>query len=173
MTATTRELPDCEIFDSLTPKQRIEVLRLMEPRSFAPGMAILEEGQHTRGLWVIREGRCEVVKAGPHGTAQTIAELSPGCVFGEMSFFQTAPHSATVRGVTEVNTLHLSAENYAKLEETCLAAAHRISHSIAVILAGRLRRMDDWTTRLLDQAAPSKHEEWSDFRAKLYNDLDL
>jgi CRP/FNR family transcriptional regulator, cyclic AMP receptor protein len=173
MTATTRELPDCEIFDSITPAQRIEVLRLMEPQSFEPGMAILEEGEHTRGLWVIKEGRCEVVKSGPHGTAQTIAELSPGCVFGEMSFFQTAPHSATVRALTHVSTLYLSAKNYAKLEETCLAAAHRLSHAISVILAGRLRRMDDWTTHLLDQAAPSKHEEWSDFRAKLYNDLDF
>lgn len=173
MTATTRELPDCEIFDSLTPKQRTEVLRFMEPRSFAPGMAILEEGKQTRGLWVIKEGLCEVVKSGPHGTAQTIAELSPGCVFGEMSFFQTAPHSATVRGLTHVSTLHLSAENYRRLEETALDAAHRLSHAIAVILAARLRRMDEWTTRLLDQAAPSKHEEWSDFRAKLYNDLDF
>jgi CRP-like cAMP-binding protein len=173
MTATTRELPDCEIFDALTPDQRRHVLRLMEPRSFAPGMAILEEGKQTRGLWVITDGRCEVVKSGPHGTAQTIAELSPGSVFGEMSFFQTAPHSATVRGLSHVSTLFLSAENYARLEETCLAAAHRLSHSIAVILAGRLRRMDDWTTSLLDHSAPNKHEEWSDFRAKLYNDLDL
>ena len=173
MTATLRQLPDCEIFDSLTPAQRTQLLRLMEPRSFEPGVAILEEGQQTRGLWVITEGRCEVVKSGPHGTVQTIAELSPGSVFGEMSFFQTAPHSATVRGVTRVETLHLSAENYARLEETALAAAHRLSHAVAVILAERLRRMDEWTTRLLDQAAPSKHEEWSDFRAKLYNDLDF
>ncbi len=171
MTASSRDLPDCEIFDSLTPPQRRDVLELMEPKAFEPGAVILEEGRQTRGLWVISQGRCEVVKIGGNGSGRVLAELGPGSVFGEMSFFQTASHSASVRCVTDVRTLHLSSENYARLEETSVRAALRISHVIAVVLAERLRRMDEWTTRLLDEAPPSKHEEWSDFRAKLYNEL--
>jgi CRP-like cAMP-binding protein len=171
MTATVRELPECAIFDSLTPSQRQDVLKLMLPQAFEPGTEILEEGKQTRGLWIITHGRCEVVKSGLNGLSRTLAELGPGAVFGEMSFFQSAPHSASVRALTDVSTLHLSSENYVRLEETGLRAAHRISHALAVVLADRLRRMDEWTTRLLDEAPQGKHEEWSEFRAKLYNNL--
>lgn len=168
MTATEHDLPNCVLFDSLTPPQRRELLGLMEPVAVGPNTAILEEGKQTRGLWVITRGRCEVVKATPDGE-RVLAELSPGAVFGEMSFFAAAPHSATVRSVTEVKALKLTPESYAQLERTGLRAAHQIAHAIAVVLAERLRRMDEWTSQLLSQSPADRHEEWSEFRAKLYN----
>jgi len=140
----------------------------MEQATFEPGMTILSEGAQTPGLWVLIQGRCEVVKAMPDGK-RVLAELGPGAVFGEMSFFERVPHSASVRTLTRVTALKLTRERYAQLEETGLRAAHQIAHAIAVVLAERLRQMDDWTTRLLAQSRPEKHEEWSEFRAKLYN----
>jgi CRP/FNR family cyclic AMP-dependent transcriptional regulator len=169
MTATQHELPRCVLFDSLSPPQQRELLDLMEPHSFRPGTVILKEGEQTRGLWIVTEGRCEVVKAIDNGNSRVLAELVPGAVFGEMSFFQPAPHSATVRSVTEVAALKLTPENYAKLERSGLRAAHKIALAIAGILAERLRRMDDWTTQLLGEAQPEKRAEWSEFRATLYN----
>ncbi|HEX6984661.1 MAG TPA: cyclic nucleotide-binding domain-containing protein [Planctomycetaceae bacterium] len=168
MTATEGDLPNCVLFDSLTPPQRRELLELMEPVSYGPRSVILEEGKRTPGLWVITRGRCEVVKATGEG-GRVLAELGPGAVFGEMSFLQGAPHSATVRSVTDVAALKLTPEKYERLERSGGRAAHEITRAIAVVLADRLRRMDDWTSRLLAQSPPEKKEEWAEFRAKLYN----
>ncbi|MGC1273745.1 MAG: cyclic nucleotide-binding domain-containing protein [Planctomycetaceae bacterium] len=168
MTAPEPDLPAGPIFDSLTAPQRRELLALMETASFEPGTSIVDEGKQTPGLWILTRGRCDVVKATPDGD-RVLAELGPGTVFGEMSFFERVPHAATVRSVTSVTALRLTPENYAQLERTGLRAAHQIAHAIAVVLSERLRQMDEWTTCLLTQSRPEKREEWAEFRAKLYN----
>ena len=168
MSETDLDLPASPIFDKLTAAQRGELLALMERDSFAPGTSIVGEGQVTPGLWVVLRGRCEVVKTASNG-GRVLAELGPGAVFGEMSFFERVPHAATVRSVTDVAALRLTPENYARLEETGLRAAHQIAHAIAVVLSERLRKMDEWTSCLLDQTPSEKRVEWAEFRAKLYN----
>ena len=39
--------------------------------------------------------------------AFTLAELGPGDIFGEMSFFRSAPHSASIKTMTDVEVLML------------------------------------------------------------------
>lgn len=168
MAVPDADLPASPIFDSLSAAQRHELLALMETATFEPGTSIVDEGKQTPGLWVLTRGRCDVVKGTPDGD-RVLAELGPGAVFGEMSFFERVPHAATVRSVTSVTALRLTPENYAKLERTGLRAAHQIAHAIAVVLSERLRQMDEWTTCLLSQSRPEKREEWAEFRAKLYN----
>ncbi len=168
MSGTGAELPSSLIFDKLTPAHRRELRALMEEFSFESGTSIIDEGHVTPGLWVVVRGRCEVVKSTPNG-GRILAELGPGAMFGEMSFFERVPHVATVRSVTNVTALRLTPENYSRLEETGLRAAHQIAHAVAVVLSERLRKMDDWTSRLLDQTPTEKREEWAEFRAKLYN----
>lgn len=173
MTASEHHLPSCPIFDSLTPSQRRELLDLMVPHSFELDEIVLHEGRRTSGIWVITEGRCEVVKKTAEGRESTLAELGPGAIFGEMSFFQAAPHSATVRCLSRVKVLELTSESYKQLERSGLRAAHKIAHAVAVVLAERLRKMDDWTSNLLAQSPPTKNEEWAEFRAKLYSNWEF
>lgn len=170
MSVVSHELAECEIFDSLSPVQLSDVLKQITTETYQPGSVILEEGKLSRGLWLIAEGRCEVVKLGAAGAGRILAELAPGAVFGEMSFLEAAPHSASVRAVTAVRTLRLTSESFACLEESSPRAASAVIRAISVVLAKRLRRMDEWTTRLLDDVMPQKHQEWADFRAKLYNE---
>lgn len=169
MMTSDMELPVCPIFDPLTPEQRRELLGLMKSHRFAPGQVILEEGERTGGIWIITEGRCEVVKRSVAGKESSLAELGPGSIFGEMSFFQPMPHSATVRSLTPVVALELTTERYRQLEREKLRIAHTIAHSVAIVLSERLRRMDDWTSELIAQSPNAKHDEWADFRAQLYN----
>jgi CRP-like cAMP-binding protein len=168
MTAHNAELPEGALFDGLSPGERRDLLSLMESTTFEPGTSIVREGHVTPGLWILTRGTCAVVKSTPRGE-HVLAELGPGSVFGEMSFFERVPHAATVRSLTDVTALRLTPEKYAELERTALNVAHHLAHSIASVLAERLRMMDDWTSRLLAESRPEKHEDWADFRAKLYN----
>ncbi len=173
MIAAEQDLPRCALFDGLTAPHRRELAGLLLRETFEPGLTILTEGDQTRSLWVIADGRCAVVKKLPDGEERTLAELGPGAVFGEMSFFQPAPHSATVRAATGVTVLQLPFDRYAELERTSPRAAHGITLAITVILSERLRRMDRWTAELLAGHPPRKGEEWSEFRAKLYNNWEF
>jgi len=65
--------------------------------TIAAGAVLLEEGFSTGHLYILIEGRLEVIKAGA-----TVARVSePGALFGEMSLLLEQPHTATVRAETD------------------------------------------------------------------------
>ena len=95
-------------------------------------------------------------------------------VFGEMSFFHEAAHSASVRTLTEVEVMRLSRGAYDELTTISPSAAHKVASSTANILADRLRQMDDWVCHLVERPEGAGHrKEWHDFRAKLYSDWEF
>ena len=66
-------------------------------RTVSAGTLILHEGSTTGHLFVLIEGRLEVVKGDT--VVATITE--PGAVLGEMSVLLDTPHTATVRAASD------------------------------------------------------------------------
>ncbi len=66
-------------------------------RNEAAGSIILHEGGRTGHLYVLIEGKLEVIKGGT--VVATITE--PGAVLGEMSVLLDRPHTATVRAAVD------------------------------------------------------------------------
>ncbi len=168
------QLQRCVLLEGMNPEELDSVFRLMQSEDFAAGAEILTEGLTYASLWIIESGRCEVVKAGNGSKANRLALLEAGSVFGEMSFFETAPHSASVRALSEVTTLRLAREQYEQLRAEHPSAADKIAANLVRILSQRLRRMDDWTCELVQNNGNERqHEEWQEFRAKLYGGLQI
>ncbi len=159
------------IFVDLTLDERQALLRLLKHERFKAGESILSEGLSTHALWIIVQGRCEVIQKRHNATEKQLAVLEAGAVFGEMSFFAPAPHSASVRAITDVEVMRLSREDFDDLGRNGSVVALKIAASTARLLAERLRRMDEWTRNLIEQPDVNNHkEEWQEFRAKLYSD---
>src|SRR3981189_3991750 len=70
-------------------------------RNGAAGAEVLHEGGTTGHLYVLIEGRLEVVK----GDTVVAIITEPGAVLGEMSVLLDQPHTATVRAAT-ASTIH-------------------------------------------------------------------
>lgn len=167
-------LETCSLFESMTAEELDAVFRLMRSESFAAGTDILSEGLSYQGLWVLSSGRCEVVKGAAGGHGSRLAVLEAGAVFGEMSFLETAPHSASVRALTDVDTMRLTRDGFEQLCSHCPPASHKIARSLVLVLSARLRRMDEWTCGLVQKSGNERHhDEWHDFRAKLYGGLQF
>lgn len=159
------------LLQGLTPTERQHVLELTDREVYPQGHEILYEGKSVQVLSIIVRGRCEVIKTTRNGATQQLAVLEPGAVFGEMSFFHPAPHSATVRAQSDVEILRLTRDDFEALERKCPSAAGKIAINIVCVLAERLRKMDDWICDLIERPDAKKHlEEWQDFRKKLYSD---
>lgn len=163
------------IFQNLSLEDHEAVLALFEQEQYPAGETILREGLSVQILWVIVSGRCEVVKVAPEGEERILAVLEQGAVFGEMSFFHSAPHSASVRAMTDVVVLRLSRGRFEELSQRSPPTALRIAANTASVLAERLRKMDDWVYRLLDspESTARHREEWHEFRSKLYSEWDF
>jgi CRP/FNR family transcriptional regulator, cyclic AMP receptor protein len=66
-------------------------------RDVPAGTLVLHEGGRTGHLYVLIEGRLEVVK----GDTVVASITEPGAVFGEMSVLLDKPHTATVRAASD------------------------------------------------------------------------
>jgi CRP/FNR family transcriptional regulator, cyclic AMP receptor protein len=165
------ELEPCPLLRDLDKSQLTDVFELAEFERFDVGEAILDQGKMFQAIWMIVRGECEVTRACGPDEERQLAVLDSGGVFGEMSFFQEAPHSANVRALTEVETVRLSPQAFEKLKKRNLSAAYRITENLVRLLSDRLRRMDNWTCELVQESNDrQRHDDWQDFQSKLYTD---
>jgi CRP/FNR family transcriptional regulator, cyclic AMP receptor protein len=168
-------LPDaaiskCTLFRNMSAAERQELLGLLESKSYAPGETILSEGESFQFIWVVLHGRCQVVKSTGPESEKELAILEACGVFGEMSFFNPGPHSATVRALTDVEVVRLSRENFDTLIRAGSLAAYKLAFNTMGVLIERLRTMDEWLVQRREKSNGAEHhEEWMDFHSKLYN----
>jgi CRP/FNR family cyclic AMP-dependent transcriptional regulator len=156
--------------------ERRQMADIAVVKHFAPGEVIVRQGEDSQVLWVVLEGKCEVVKHPEQSTTDSIvlAILEPYSHFGEMSFFSPAPHSASVRAQTAVTALAIDRRDYDDLIRQGIWAAYKLAYNTVQGLADRLRRMDQWVAELAaHNPANERVPEWSAFRDKLFNGWNL
>ncbi len=177
MSSTTPEtletwVRQCPLFWDMNSEELQEVQARLVPEIYPKHEVILREGKSFQVLWIIARGECEVFKTIKPNLEQRLTVIDAGSVFGEMSFFQPAPHSASIRTLSEVEVMRLSREEFEALERAGSSAAHKILVNTVKVLSERLRSMDEWTCELFERPdGPETHrKEWRDFRSKLYTD---
>lgn len=159
---------ECPLFIGLERDDLALVVERLRPLSYVAGDHIYSEGERQQQMSIVLSGRCEVVRV-QEGADRQLAVLEQGDVFGEISFFDPAPHSATVRALSKMEVLALVREDYDELLELRPTIGYRIAVNTVKLVSDRLRGMDEWVFELLDRPDTSvDRQEWREFRAKLY-----
>ena len=114
-------------------------------RQFKSGESLVQHGKRTHGLFVVLKGTA-VVKIGPQAKAR---EINPGEICGEISFLDELPATANVVANGDVEAYFLDRPLLQSLFELFPHLGSRFYHSLAAILARRLRET-------IDQPAPAK-----------------
>ena len=176
------------LFHGLNETECRQVAEIAQVKEFAPGDSIIRQGQRSQDLWVLLEGKCEVIKHASgekeDGEAIILAALEPYSHFGEMSFFHAAPHSASVRAGTAVKLLKIIRGDYEELIQEGCRAAYKVAYNTVQCLAERLRKMDEWVAELTAKAADNGValtppgpaagvQEWSEFREKMLTNWNM
>jgi NADH:ubiquinone reductase (H+-translocating) len=84
---------------------------------FEPGDIVFEQGDLGDSVYVIDDGKCEVLceRKGQH---ELLATLSGGECFGEMALLSDRTRSATIRAVTAMNVLIIPKGDFNKLRQS-------------------------------------------------------
>jgi extracellular factor (EF) 3-hydroxypalmitic acid methyl ester biosynthesis protein len=107
-------------------------------KTYAPGEVVLERNVPLRAIFVVDEGSVRVERD-DGGHVITLAVLGPGQFFGEMSFVDGAPTSATVVANTATRLRMINTMIIDNLSEVDPSFGTRLYRSIAAILVERLR----------------------------------
>jgi CRP-like cAMP-binding protein/cytochrome P450 len=123
-----------EALPGLTPEQIAGVEPRVEPMRFAAGAMIIRQGEPADRFHILVRGEVEVLNHHPSGDDIVLAVLGPGDYFGEVGLVQGRPRMASVRALTEVDTLALDIEGFRGL----LSESERTSRQIAAAISQRL-----------------------------------
>jgi CRP/FNR family transcriptional regulator, cyclic AMP receptor protein len=171
---TLQQIPAFRHFNETECRQLMDIA---QAKTFAPGERVLQQGKSSQNLWILLDGKCEVVKDSTLDGPVVLAQLEPFNLFGEMSFFSPAPHSANVVAKTPVRLLCIPRGDYDDLIREGVGAAYKLAYNVVENVARRLRRMDEWVaelkTRGEQQALGEKLPEWRRFRDKLFDGWNL
>jgi SulP family sulfate permease len=125
----TRALPD-GLAGALAP--------YLEERVVPAGTRLMQQGDPTPGIYLIRSGRVTVLLEGPDGGEVRLRTLLEGTVLGEISLYRDEPCTATAVAETECDVLHLTPEAFSTLCRDDPAAAAEFHAFVARTLAGRV-----------------------------------
>lgn len=167
-------LQQIPLLKGLTESECRQLMEVAATVEYQPGEIVLHQGQRGQRLWILLEGKCEVFVPATNGNASrqlvVLATLDAFSNFGEMSFFDGAPHSASVRAQTPVRLWRIDREPFDLLLNKQSPAAQKLVLNTVDSLAGRLRRMDEWVADLvarnqIDKTVP----EWKKLREQLFD----
>lgn len=127
-----------DLFKPLPEPSLETMIPALELKRFAEGTPIIQQGAPGEHLYIIIKGTVDVVQKSEEGLENTLATLSKGEVFGEMSLISGEACSATVRSSSHVSALVISKENF----HAILAENPSLNIYFNKLLVQRLRRQN-------------------------------
>jgi CRP-like cAMP-binding protein len=80
--------------------ERGGISQMMQIKTYQPGETIISEGEKSRDLFVLTEGKVEILKEDENGNI-VLNEIEPPQIFGEISFLMKGePRTATAKAKT-------------------------------------------------------------------------
>jgi 7-keto-8-aminopelargonate synthetase-like enzyme len=105
------------------------------------GTTFVKAGANHGTLFVVRKGLVHIV-VDHHGQEVTLAECGPGEIIGEISMLDGKGASASVVAETDVEVAAIDQKAITELARMDPDFGMRLYQSLAIVLAGRLRKQD-------------------------------
>jgi CRP/FNR family cyclic AMP-dependent transcriptional regulator len=140
------------LFSELSEPELERISQVAVPRSFPADTRVFHEGDPGDACYIVRSGSCRVTREHPDGRAITLANLSPGAIFGELAMLDGEARSASVEATEQTELLALPAGDLRAL----LRQHPEMGEKLIVALTRRLREANERLTRQSFQTVPSR-----------------
>ena len=134
-------LKEVNLFDGLETKVINEIYKIGMVQNFKKGDLIVREEQASGSLYILITGKAEVLLSHKgKASRRALAKLNRGSVIGEMSIFDGAPASATVRALEDCDVHIIRGSDFEVFLKKNPQSAFLIMKSLILSLSNRLRR---------------------------------
>ncbi len=134
----TEPLQEIIFLADLSSQDWARILKIVSSRVFRAGEDLIRVGDKDDAFYILTQGEVDVTIGD-----KVVATIAEGSVFGEISFFDGAVRSATIRAKTNGTAVRVTREDLDTLAAWEPEVARKMLFDLGRILAMRLR----WTTR--------------------------
>jgi CRP-like cAMP-binding protein len=134
----------------LSPEGWGKLLARTGAQRFRAGDVLVRAGDAQPALYIVASGSLEVLGTDRRGRERRVAVIDQGSVFGEQSFFDRLPRSATVRALTDGELRSLTPEAFEVLAAREPDLARMVLLDLGRILSLRLRATSALAARLAE-----------------------
>ncbi len=172
----TERFTQIPIYSNLSSREVAQIISITEEVIVEPGKDVFAPGEPADAFYVVQSGRIEIrlVNEERADKKMTIATLSDRSVFGEMSFLHDRPRSAYASAVEETRLSKIKGAEFRALMEKGDLAAYKVIHNFALLIASRLRRVENELVNALNELGPGKRtqrlKELQEFRNTLFQE---
>jgi CRP-like cAMP-binding protein len=135
------------VFTTLSTEEEEAILQQCRRIAIRKDETLLRKGEETNALYIVKSGELRVMDELP-GEKVYLSSIGRNELFGEMSFLDESPRSASVQATRDTELYRLTKEEFVRmlLEQPKLSA--RLVLAIGIMLVKRLRRADRALTSL-------------------------
>jgi CRP/FNR family transcriptional regulator, cyclic AMP receptor protein len=126
------------LFENCTKRDLAQVAAITVEATRPAGTFLTYEGREGGLMFVILEGRAEVLAGDVRTKPTVIGKLGEGDVVGELSLIDGKVRSATVRALTDVRLLQITSDDFRNLVDS----SPKFVRNLLAALSVKVRQMD-------------------------------
>ena len=142
-----KTLRDMTFFGDLTEDELKALSPIVGKKNFKVGDVIFRENEEGPFLYVIKKGEVKVCKTTPEGESLTLTLMKDGDIFGEMSFLDGRPRSATIVAISDLEIFVMERKDFEGLVDKEPWVVYKLMRNIVYTIHAIVRGMN---TRYMD-----------------------
>lgn len=137
-----RMLREMSFFSDLTDTELATVAAITKQQDFKVGETIFKESQDGAAIYVIKKGEVKACKTAPDGELFTLTIMKDGDIFGEMSFLDGRPRSATVVAISDLETYVIEKNDFESIVDANPRIIYKLLKNIVFTIHSIVRGMN-------------------------------
>lgn len=137
-----RLLREQAFFSDLSDAELTIVANVVKKKDFKIGDTIFKESEDGASIYVIKKGEVKACKTAPDGELFTLTIMKDGDIFGEMSFLDGRPRSATIVAVSDIETYMMEKADFETLVDGNPRIIYKLLKNIVFTIHAIVRGMN-------------------------------
>ena len=137
-----RLLREQAFFSDLSDAELTIVANVVKKKDFKLGDTIFKESEDGASIYVIKKGEVKACKTAPDGELFTLTIMKDGDIFGEMSFLDGRPRSATIVAVSDIETYMMEKADFETLVDGNPRIIYKLLKNIVFTIHAIVRGMN-------------------------------
>ena len=137
-----RMLREQQFFADLTDDELGVISKITNKRDFKLGDKVFSESEDGQSIYVIKKGEVKACKVAPDGELFTLTIMKDGEIFGEMSFLDGRPRSATIIAISDLETYVIERSDFETIVDENPRIIYKIMRNIVFTIHSIVRGMN-------------------------------